>query len=181
MNLLLDSVLNFVQRFSLGATLLQMLLSLSAFAWLLGRALRVLIRFGCAGGSRVQPPQRSPPGSRVQPPPSAVLPVPACRLFPLQCSLFPRAASPVQCSWFLRAGSPHCTAPRSRVQAPQCSAPGSHVQPPQCSAQDSRCSSFSCCSSRALDPEPGLEPPSPALAGEFLTTGPPGSSPGFLF
>ena len=180
MNLLLDSVLYFVQRFSLGATLLQMLLSLSAFAWLLGRALRVLIRFGCAGGSRVQPPQCSAPGS-------------TCSLPPVQCSRFLRAGSshcsapcshvqPPQCS---APGScvqpPQCSALRSRVQPPQCSAPGSRVQPPQCSAQDSRCSSFSCCSSRALDPEPGLEPPSPALAGEFLTTGPPGSSPGFLF
>ena len=93
MNLLLDSVLNFVQRFSLGATLLQMLLSLSAFAWLLGRALRVLIRFGCAGGSRVQPPQRSPPGSRVQPPPSAVLLVPTCSL-PSAVLLVPTCSLP---------------------------------------------------------------------------------------
>ena len=34
------SVLNFVERFSFEATLLQMLLNLSAFAWLLGRSLR---------------------------------------------------------------------------------------------------------------------------------------------
>ena len=30
-------------------------------------------------------------------------------------------------------------------------------------------------------PGPGLEPVSPALAGEFLTTAPPGKSPGFWF
>ena len=27
-----------------------------------------------------------------------------------------------------------------------------------------------------LDPQPGMEPPSPALEGEVLTTGPPGKS-----
>lgn len=44
MNLLLDSVLKFVQRFSFGATQ-KMLLNLSAFAWLLGRILRVFCFF----------------------------------------------------------------------------------------------------------------------------------------
>ena len=74
-----------------------------------------------------------------------------------------------------------------------------------CSAQASYCGGFSCCRARALGaqasvvvarrlsscgaqakmpcgmrdlPGPGLEPVSPALAGGFLTTAPPGKSPG---
>ena len=67
--------------------------------------------------------------------------------------------------------------------------------PSSCSAQTSHCSSFPCAehglqacrlsshSTRALLlhgmwnlPRPGIEPVSPALAGGFLTTGPPGKS-----
>ena len=64
------------------------------------------------------------------------------------------------------------------------------------SAQASHCGGFSCCRARALQragfstcgtlatlpcalwnlPGPGIEPMSPALAGRFLTTGPPGKS-----
>ena len=32
-----------------------------------------------------------------------------------------------------------------------------------------------------LVPQPGIEPMTPALQGRFLTTGPPGKSPGLLF
>ena len=73
----------------------------------------------------------------------------------------------------------------------------------RCGAQASRCGGFSCCGARALGawasvvvarglsscgarasllrgmwdlPGPGLEPVSPALAGGFLTTVPPGKS-----
>ena len=51
----------------------------------------------------------------------------------------------------------------------------------------SRRMGFSSCGTRAQllrglsdFPEPGLEPVSPALAGRFLTTAPPGKSPGML-
>ena len=66
-----------------------------------------------------------------------------------------------------------------------------------CSKLASHCSSFSCCEARDLDrglnrcssqawgphgmghpPKAGIEPLSPALAGRFLTTGPPGKSLG---
>ena len=46
-----------------------------------------------------------------------------------------------------------------------------------CGARASHCGGFSCCGARALGwdlPGPGLEPMSPALAGGFLTTAPPG-------
>ena len=65
----------------------------------------------------------------------------------------------------------------------------------RCSARASHCSGFSCGRARALErmlsscgtraylprgmwdlPGPGIEPVSPALAGGFLTTGPPGKS-----
>ena len=75
----------------------------------------------------------------------------------------------------------------------------------RCSAQASHCGGFSCCGVRALGtralehrlsscgsraqllrgmwdlPGPGVEPMSPALAGRFLTTAPPGEAPGILF
>ena len=78
----------------------------------------------------------------------------------------------------------------------------------RCSAWASRCGGFSCCGARTLGarasvvvacglsscgaraqmlcsvwdlPGPGLEPVSPALAGGFLTTEPPGKTPGQIF
>ena len=62
-----------------------------------------------------------------------------------------------------------------------------------CSAQASHCSGLSCCRAQAVGaralllrglwdlPTPGIEPVSPALAGGFLSTVPPGSPlAGFL-
>ena len=63
-----------------------------------------------------------------------------------------------------------------------------------CSVRASHCDGFSCCRAQVLElelrshgawafdygvgdlPRPGIEPVSPALAGGFLTTGPPGKS-----
>ena len=107
MNLLLDSILNFVQRFSFEATLLQMLPNL-CFCLAPGKKSKVFFFF---------------------------------LFFNFFC---------------MQAFS-------------------------SCSAEDSHCSGFSCCSSWALDPGPGIEPLSLALAAEFLTTGPLGKSLRFFF